>query len=200
MVYSQVTKPCEEKYHDSQKNQTLSQVECQSTIHELMQEKMRLAIKKTLVVVLEEEGENFIHTALYQRTPSRKGYHNGYYECDMVTRGESICDTYVKGVNTTGVGEIIETQIDTHPSPSAVSRVFHSLDEKFTGWKQRKLKAHYRYIFTNAIYFIVNYGENGCKMHILAMIGIDADWKREVLAFTVDERENRKAQDDLLID
>lgn len=211
------------------KNHMLTSAERQATIHELLQEKMRLAIQKTLITVLEEEVENFEQAALYQRTPSRKDYRNGYYERDLVTtmgeiedlavprtRGgfhtelferyqrrqaeldESICDMFVKGVSMTGVGEIIEVLTDTHPSPSTVSRVFHSLEEEFAGWKQRQLQAHYLYVFADGTYFTVIYDENGCKMPILAVIGIDEEGKRDVLAFTVGERENQKAWEDLL--
>jgi len=211
------------------RNHTLTQAERQATIHELLHEKMRLAIQKTLITVLEEEVDNFVQAALYQRTPSRKDYRNGYYERDLVTtvgaiedlpvprtRGgfhtelferyqrrqaeldEAICDMFVKGVSTAGVGEIIEALTDTHPSPSTVSRVFHSLEEEFAGWKQRQLQAHYLYVFADGTYFTVIYDEAGCKMPILALIGIDEDGKRDVLAFTVGERENQKAWEDLL--
>lgn len=211
------------------RNHTLSQAERQATIHELLQEKMQLAIRHTLITVLEEEVDNFIQAALYQRTPNRKDYRNGHYERDLVTTmgeieelpvprtrrsfhtelferyqrrqaelDESICDMFVKGVSTAGVGEIIEALTDTHPSTSTVSRVFHSLEDEFTGWKQRKLQAHYLYVFADGTYFTVIYDETGCKMPILAVIGIDEEGKREVLAFTVGERENQKAWEDLL--
>jgi putative transposase len=211
------------------RNHKLSQAERQATIHELLQEKMQLAIRHTLITVLEEEVDDFIQAALYQRTPNRKDYRNGHYERDLITTmgeiedlpvprtrssfhtelferyqrrqaelDESICAMFVKGVSTTGVGEIIEALTDTHPSPSTVSRVFHSLGDEFAGWKQRKLQAHYLYAFADGTYFTVIYDENGCKMPILAVIGIDEDGKREVLAFSVGERENQKAWEDLL--
>ncbi len=213
------------------RNHTLSPSERQATIHELLQEKMRLSIRHTLITVLEEEVETFIQAALYQRTPDRKDYRNGHYERNLVTTmgaiedlpvprtrsgfhtelferyqrrqaelDESICEMFVGGVSTVGVGEIIETLTDTHPSPSTVSRVFHSLEDEFAGWKKRELKAHYLYVFADGTYFSVIYDENGCKMPILAVIGIDEDGKREVLAFSVGERENQKAWEDLLDD
>jgi len=67
------------------KNHTLSQAERQAAFHDLLQERMRLAIRHTLVSVLEEEVDNFIQAALYQRTPERKDYRNGHYERDLVT-------------------------------------------------------------------------------------------------------------------
>jgi transposase-like protein len=44
----------------------------------------------------------------------------------------------------------------------------------------------------------VIFDKTGCKMPILAMIGIDEEGKRDVLAFTVGERENQVAWEDLL--
>jgi putative transposase len=84
LVSLQVTTPKEETM-TPRRNHTLSQAERQATIQELLQEKMRLAIRHTLITVLEEEVENFIQAALYQRTPNRKDYRNGHYECDLVT-------------------------------------------------------------------------------------------------------------------
>lgn len=37
-------------------------------IHELLQEKMRLAIRSTLITILEEGVDNFVQVALYQQT------------------------------------------------------------------------------------------------------------------------------------
>ena len=68
-----------------QENHTLSDAERQATIQELLQERMRLAIRHTMISVLEEEVENFIQAALYQRTPERRDYRNGHYERDLVT-------------------------------------------------------------------------------------------------------------------
>ncbi len=96
------------------------------------------------------------------------------------------------------VGNVIEVLTGVHPSPSAVSRVFHSLETEFAGWKQRKLKAHYLYVFADGTYFTVIYDQNGCKMPILAFVGIDEDGRRDVLAFSVGERENQQAWEDVL--
>ncbi len=62
-----------------------SKADRQATIHELLQERMRLAIRHTLITVLEEEVEGFIQAALYQRTPSRRDYRNGHYERHLGT-------------------------------------------------------------------------------------------------------------------
>ena len=62
------------------------------------------------------------------------------------------------------------------------------------------MKAHYLYAFADGTYFSVIYEQTGCKMPILAVIGIDEEGKREVLAFSVGERENQDAWEDLMED
>lgn len=71
---------------------TLSEAERQATIHELLQEQMRLAIRHTFITVLEEEVNGFIQAALYQRTPERRDQRNGHYERDLVTASGEIED------------------------------------------------------------------------------------------------------------
>lgn len=203
--------------------------EGQGWIHELLQERLRLAIRFTLIRVLETEIEAFVQAESYQRTPQRRDYRNGVYHRDLVTTAgvvedlevprtrngyhtelferyqrrqteldEAICEMFIQGISTGQVGNVVEMLTGAHPSPSAVSRVFHSLEEEFEGWKNRKLKAHYLYVFADGTYFTVIYDENGCKMPILAIVGIDTNGRRDVLAFSVGERENQAAWEDVL--
>jgi transposase-like protein len=120
-------------------------------------------------------------------------YHRRQAELD-----EAICGMFTKGMSDVQVGDVIEGLTGMHPSPSTVSRVFHSLEGEFAGWKERPLKAHYLYVFADGTYFSVIYDHQGCKMPILAVVGIDREGRREVLAFTVGERENQAAWEDLL--
>jgi putative transposase len=213
------------------RNNTLSSQERQATIQELVQERMLLAIRYTLITILEEEVDQFIQAALYQRTPQRRDYRNGHYERDLVTSmgevedlsvprtrqgfrtqlferyqrrqtelDETICEMFVQGVSTSKVGDVIEALTGAHPSPSTVSRVFHSLETEYESWKQRNLKAHYLYVFADGTYFTVIYDAEGCKMPILAVVGIDPEGQREVLAFRIGERENQSAWEDALED
>lgn len=203
----------------------------QATFQEALQEQMRLAIKFTLMRILEEEVDAFVNASPYQRTFERRDYRNGSYKRDLDTslgviedlpvprtRGgfrtevferyqrrqaeldRAMCEMFVGGVSTSRVGAVVEALSGTHPSPSTVSRVFHGLEEEFEQWKQRPLQAHYWYIFADGTYFTVVYAGQGEKMPILAVIGIDSAGKREVLGFTIGDRENQKAWEDLLED
>jgi len=113
---------------------------------------------------------------------------------------ESIGEMFVAGVSTTGVGHVVEELTGVRPSPNVVSRVFHKLEDEFAAWKTRPLARHYVYCFADGTYFSVIYDHEGCKMPILAVIGIRPDGTREVLAFSVGDRENQPAWEQLLDD
>lgn len=122
------------------------------------------------------------------------------YRRRMAELDEAMCSMFVAGVSTAGVGAVMETLTGVQPSPSAVSRVFHRLETEFEAWKSRPLKAHYLYAYADGTYVTVMYNEEGCKMPILAIVGIDEEGKREVLGVCVGEQENQQAWEDLLDD
>lgn len=203
----------------------------QAEFQRLLHEKMRLAIRLTMIDLLEDEVTAFIGAAPYQRGAGRRDQRNGYYPRDLgTTVGQlkdlpvprtrqgfrtqlferyqrrqtqldaAIGDMFVFGVSTARVGEVVETLAGLTPSPATVSRVFHKLDTEFEAWKQRPLAEHYAYVFADGTYFTIIYDGEGVKMPVLAVVGIRADGTREVLAFTVGERENQAAWADLFAD
>lgn len=203
----------------------------QAEFQELVAEKLRAAIRLTLVSVLEEEVTALIGAGRYERSPRRQDQRNGSYTRDLVTglgtiedlpvprtrKGfrtqvferyqrrqaeldAAIGEMFVAGASTRQVGEVIETLTGSQPSPSTVSRVFHSLQAEFDNWKKRPLEAHYRYVFADGTYFTVIYEDEGHKTPILAVIGITLSGEREVLGFTIGERENQGAWEGLLDD
>lgn len=205
----------------------ISQTEFQG----LLQEKLRSAVRYTLVAVLEAEVAEVVGAAPYQRSGHRRDYRNGSYSRNLLTgvgliedlpvprtrKGfksqlferyqrrqaqldEAIADMFVGGVSTSRVGEVIETLTGVKPSCSTVSRVHHQLQEEFEGWKKRPLEATYVYAFADGTYFSVIYNGQGCKMPILAIIGITPEGQREVLAFSVGDRENQAAWEELFED
>ncbi len=115
-------------------------------------------------------------------------YHRRREEMDQAISG-----MFVGGVSTKGVGNVMETLTGTHPSPSTVSRVFHTLESEYTTWKSRPLAERYAYAFADGTYFTVIYNGEGWKMPIVAVVGITTEAKREVLGFSVGDRENQAA-------
>jgi len=200
----------------------------QADFHELLREKLRQAVRLTLMTVLEEEVAAVTGTQRYERTKARRDYRNGQYERGLVTsvgavtlavprtrqgfvtevfrhyqRRQAELDQamgamFVKGVSTLGVGVIVEQLTGAKPSPSTVSRVHQTLEAEFKDWQARPLAEHYQYVFADGTYFTVIYEAEGHKMPVLAVIGIRLDGRREVLLFTTGERENQTAWEDVL--
>jgi putative transposase len=134
---------------------------------------------------------------------TRAGYQTQLFERYHRRRtdlDQSIGEMFIGGVSMARVGEVVETLTGTKPSASTVSRVFHTKDREYEQWKTRKLAKRYVYAFADGTYFTVIYNHEGCKMPVLAVVGIAQSGEREVLAFQVGDRENEQAWKDLLQD
>jgi putative transposase len=134
---------------------------------------------------------------------TRGGYHTQLFERYHRRRDEldsAIGQMFVDGVSMAKVGQVVETLTGAKPSASTVSRVFHTLESEYAEWKQRRLEERYAYAFADGTYFTVIYNAEGCKMPILAVVGISTTGQREVLAFRVGDRENQQAWKDLFDD
>jgi putative transposase len=134
---------------------------------------------------------------------TRGGFHTqlfGRYQRRMAEVDTLMREMFVGGVSQQAVGTVVEHLSGTTPSPSTVSRVFHTLEAEFTTWQQRTLPARYAHVFADGTYFSVIYDGEGVKMPILALIGISMEGVREVIAFTTGERENQGAWENLLAD
>jgi transposase-like protein len=127
---------------------------------------------------------------------TRRGYKTQLFERYARRTAEvdtAISEMFVKGVSTRQVGEVWEALTGSAPSASTVSRVFPMLEGEYQAWKSRPLCERYEYIFADGTYFTVIYQQEGCKMPILVVIGIKPDGNREVLGFSVGDRENQGA-------
>jgi putative transposase len=134
---------------------------------------------------------------------TRGGYQTQVFDRYHRRRDEldtAIGEMFVGGVSMAKVGQVVETMTGSKPSASTVSRVFHSLESEYEQWKHRPLEERYAYAFADGTYFTVIYNAEGCKMPILAVVGISTSGQREVLAFRVGDRENEQAWKDLFDD
>ncbi|MBE2264225.1 MAG: transposase, partial [Burkholderiaceae bacterium] len=160
----------------------------QSNFHALIREKLMLAVRMTLMTILEEELTRVVGAERYQRNEQRQDRRNGHYTRDLTTsfgqledlvvprtRGGyqtqlferyhrrqseldlAIGEMFVAGASQVAVGNIVEKLVGQQPSPSTVSRVYHSLESEFAAWKNRPLDAHYLYAFADGTYFNVIY-------------------------------------------
>lgn len=68
-------------HQESNQQQEVSQTK----FHDLLREKLREAVRYTLIEVLEAEVEAYVGAATYERVASRRDYRNGYYRRNLVT-------------------------------------------------------------------------------------------------------------------
>jgi len=68
-----------------QQESTQQAIVSQTEFHELLREKLREAVRYTLIQVLEAEVEAYVGAAAYERVPSRQDHRNGHYERNLVT-------------------------------------------------------------------------------------------------------------------
>ena len=113
------------------------------------------------------------------------------YKRRRIELDNAISKMFIGGVSTCKTGEVVEALTGSKPSPSMVSRVFHTLEGEYEAWKKRPLEDRYEYAFADGTYFTVIYDGEGHKMPILSVIGINATGQREVLGFTIGDRENQ---------
>jgi transposase-like protein len=111
-----------------------------------------------------------------------------------------IGEMFVKGVSQAQVGVILETLNGVKPSPSTVSRVFHTLEEEYQQWRSRPLAERYTYVLADGTFFSVIYDDEGQKAPVLALFGITPEGKREVIAMTIGQSESKNAWGNLLDD
>lgn len=113
---------------------------------------------------------------------------------------EAIAGMFIGGVSNEQTGQVIEALTGTPASGRTVSRVFQTLRPEYESWRQRTLATHYLYAFADGSYFNVIYDGESCKMPILAVIGINPQGAKEILGFTVGDKENQHAWEDLFTD
>ncbi len=68
-----------------QKDDTASLEMTQETFQELLQEKLRAAVRLTMATILDEEVEAYLQAGRYERTPKRQDQRNGYYSRGLGT-------------------------------------------------------------------------------------------------------------------
>lgn len=66
--------------------------ELKTDIHSLLQEQIRLSIRKTFIDILEEEVATFLQAGKYQHSAKRTDHRNGHYTRDLVTSSGKIED------------------------------------------------------------------------------------------------------------
>jgi len=102
----------------------------------------------------------------------------------------AIAESYIQGVSTRRMEEIVKNFGLDRLSSSEVSRICEILDEKVDEFLKRPIETKIRYLFVDASYFKVRYGAQYKTRALLIVTGIRDDGCREILGARIAESED----------
>ena len=96
-----------------------------------------------------------------------------------------IVESYVQGVSTRKVEELVQSLGVEHLSKSQVSRLARDLDEQVKAFRERPLEGRYRYLWLDALVFKCREGGRIVNVAGLVAVGVHDSGRREVLGLDV---------------
>jgi len=104
----------------------------------------------------------------------------------------AIVESYLQGVSTRNVQEIIAHLGIEQLSPASVSRIARDLDEQVQAFLQRPIEQEIPYLFVDASYYKVRDGVQYVTKAALVVAGVRQDGYREILGMRITECENEE--------
>jgi putative transposase len=132
-------------------------------------------------VQVPRDREGQFHTQIFER------YRR--YEPQVA---QGLTEMFVAGASTHKVGEVAQTLMGVTPSASTISRLNQDLEQQFTAWRERLLKAHWRILYLDGIHFSVRHGDQADSTVILTALGVDLEGNKEVLALRACAEESKE--------
>lgn len=117
----------------------------------------------------------------------------GRYQRHQAQVEDLIQDTFLAGVSTRRVGEVLNQLLETRISSTKVSRVCQRLDVQVQAYHTRPLMDEYQYLILDAITLKVRYHGKYHRRKVLAAYGITLFGKRELIGFRQSKGESQEA-------
>jgi len=102
----------------------------------------------------------------------------------------TIAESYIQGVSTRRIEELVKSFGLNRLSASEVSRICKILDEKVEEFLKRPIETKIRYLLVDATYFKVRCGVQYKTRALLIVVGIREDGLREILGARIAESED----------
>jgi len=102
----------------------------------------------------------------------------------------TIAESYIQGVSTRRMEELVKSFGLRRISASEVSRICSILDEKVNEFLKRPIETKIRYLIVDATYFKVRQGARYRTRALLIIVGIREDGLREILGASIAESED----------
>jgi len=105
------------------------------------------------------------------------------YQRHQIQVDDLIQNTFLAGVSTRRVGEVLNQLLETKISSTKVSRVCQRLDVQVQAYHRRPLIDEYQYLILDAVTLKVRYQGKYHKRKVLAAYGITLFGQRELIGF-----------------
>jgi len=102
----------------------------------------------------------------------------------------AIVESYLQGVSTRKVQDVISHLGISQISPSYVSKVARELDNQVQSFLEKPIDSHIPYLFVDASYFKVRDGIKYVNKALLVVVGVRTDGYREILGARVADAEH----------
>jgi putative transposase len=102
----------------------------------------------------------------------------------------TIAESYLQGVSTRKIQDIVSHLGLDQLSPSSVSRISKELDEKVNEFLKRPIEHHIMYLYVDASYFKVREGGRYVNKALLIVTGVRDDGYREILGARIADNED----------
>ena len=102
----------------------------------------------------------------------------------------AIIESYLQGVSTRKVQDVISHLGIDQISPSYVSKVAKELDDQVQSFLEKPIDSHIPYLFVDASYFKVRDGIRYVTKALLVVVGVREDGRREILGARVADTEH----------
>lgn len=110
----------------------------------------------------------------------------------------AICEAYVGGVSTRGIGRVTEALTGEAVTRSSVSRITKRLEEQVEELRQAKITDPITYLYLDATFLDARWARKVENVSALVAYGIGPSGKRQLLAVTVGAQESEESWAELL--
>lgn len=94
-----------------------------------------------------------------------------------------LMETFLAGVSTRRVGEVLEDILGDKPSSTTISRITKRLDVEVKKYQNRKLSDNYKYLIFDGVYMGVKGALKSKKRPVLVAYGIKINGEKELINF-----------------
>lgn len=94
-----------------------------------------------------------------------------------------LMESFLAGISTRRVGEVLEDLLEDKPSSSTISRITKNLDSEVNKFHKRKLTDDYIYLILDGVYMGVKSVLRSNKRPVLVAYGIKSNGERELIDF-----------------